>query len=210
MSQELRDDFGNFDFVNNDDRGANNLPEMFKYSPGMIGLINAVMPEIQELNNAQQDVYATINIFDAVGTQLDDIFGEILDVERGQGQTDDVYRAILLAVVPSIGGSGTITVVKSVLKSLSGADSVSMLEVFPHTILLYIFVDDFGDIADKDLIDSIMKGVKAGGIGMNIAIELNNNGFRFTEDINGGATSEGFATLTDGSDGGAFASLEKL
>lgn len=210
MSQELKDDFGNFDFVNDDDRGANNLPEMLKYSPNTVGLINAVMPEIQELNDAQQDIYATINIFEAVGTQLDDIFGEILDKEREQGQTDDEYRAILLAVIPGINGSGTITIVKSVLKSLSGADSVSMIEIFPHTILLHIFVDDFSDISDKGLIDSTMKEVKGGGITMDIAIELNNNGFFFTENVNGGATGEGFATLTDGSDGGAFASLEKL
>jgi len=208
MSAELVIDFGVFNFLTDLDRGSNILPEFLKWSPGVKGLVDAIMPEIQELHDAQSDVYSTVNIFEAVGSQLDDIFGEILDLPRELGQTDDIYRTVLLAVIPSIGGSGTIGVVKSVLRDLSEAPTVSLIEVFSHMVIMHAIVDSFGDITDKDLIDTTMNGVKGGGIKLDIGIQEIDNAFIFSEDVGGGTVDgEGFATVAAGDDGGAFARI---
>lgn len=203
----LETDFGIIDFVNDTDRGAGLLPEFLKNADNVVGLINAIIPEIQEINDAQSDVYTTINIFDAIGTQLDDIYGEILDTPRELLQSDDDYRTVLLAVAPSIGGSGTIRIIKNTLRSLAGADIVSLLEVPLHTIILHAFVDDFLDIISKTSIDDNMKLVKAGGVGMTIGVQLNSSAFIFSDDVAGGAIGEGFSEVVDGTGGGTFARI---
>jgi len=210
MSAELEDDFGEINYLTDSDRGSNILPEFLKNSPDAKGLVDVVIPEIQELHDSQSDIYSTINILEAVGTQLDDIFGELLDTPRVGSQSDADYRQVLLAVAPSIAGSGTIQVIKTTLRSLSGSSDVSLIEVPPHTILLHVFVDAFGDITDKELIDTSMNKIKGGGITMEIGIQLNSSAFVFSENVAGGAAGEGFATLIDGSDGGVFASLEVI
>lgn len=207
MSQELRDDFGDFDFVNDADRGANNLPEMLKYSPNMIGLIDAVMPEVQELNDAQQDIYATINIFEAVGLQLDNIFGEILNTEREQGQSDEDYRSVLLAFIPSVSGSGTIASVKQTARDITGQQNISLIEVFTFTLLMHIFVDAFEDVPNGQFVAATIKESKQAGVFLDIGLELNSSVFKFSDDISGGEVGEGFAESLDGSDGGTFARL---
>ncbi len=207
MSQELIDDFGDFDFVNDDDRGANNLPEMLKYSPNTVGLVNAVMPEIQELNDAQQDVFSTINIFEAVGLQLDNIFGEILDTERETGQTDGEYRSALLLVIPSVSGSGTIASVKQTARDMTEQQNVSLIEVFTFVMLMHIFVDAFEDVPNAQFVSDTIKESKQAGVYLDIGLELNDSVFRFSDDVSGGAVGEGFSENVDGTGGGTFARL---
>jgi hypothetical protein len=204
----ILDDISVISALGDEDRGSKILPELFKNSVNVPGLINAIMPEIQELHDAQSDVYSTINIFDAVGTQLDDIFGELLDTPREGSQSDDDYRAVLLAVAPSIAGSGTILVLKATLRSLAKSSNVSLQEVIPHTILMHAIVNDFGDITNKSVIDESMQKIKGGGIYLDVGIQEDGNAFIFSDDVGGGSIAgEGFATLSDGSDGGSFARL---
>lgn len=127
----LEEQFGEYDYVNDEDRGAQNLHEWIKHSPNIKALVNSVTPEIQELHDAQKDVYTNINIFDAVGTQLDDIFGTLLGLERGTGQTDEDYRQDLLSRSSILSRSGEITAMKSVYKNLSAASLVSLFEQNP-------------------------------------------------------------------------------
>ena len=53
-----------------------------------------------------------------------------------------------------------------------------------------------------------MQATRAGGVRLDIGVQLNATAFIFQSDsISGGAANTGFATLIDGSDGGNFPQL---
>jgi len=170
MSTELEETFGNFDYVNDQDRGAQNLNEWLKFSPNVKALINSITPEIQELHDAQQDVYSTINIFEAVGTQLDDIFGTLLDLERITSQTDDDYRADLLAQATILSRSGEIVVMKSVFMNLIGASSVQLFEYQPASFQMQAVVASIPSAAELAKIRESLEKAKQGGNNMNLSV----------------------------------------
>lgn len=170
MSTELETIFGEIDFVNDSDRGANNLNEWVKNSPNIIALINAVLPEIQEVHDAQQQVFANINIAEAVGTQLDDIFGTMLDLERGLSQTDDSYRLDLLAQASIISRSGEISVMKSVYKNLLSASVVSLYEFQPAAMKIEATVTTIPSASELDAIRERMVKLKQGGNNMLLSV----------------------------------------
>ena len=170
MSNELEETFGNFDYVNDQDRGAQNLNEWLKFSPNVKALINSITPEIQELHDAQQDVYSTINIFEAVGTQLDDIFGTLLDLERITSQTDDDYRADLLAQATILSRSGEIVVMKSVFMNLIGASSVQLFEYQPASFQMQAVVASIPSAAELAKIRESLEKAKQGGNNMNLSV----------------------------------------
>lgn len=170
MSAELEEKFGNFDYVNDDDRGAQNLNEWLKFSPNVRSLVNSVMPEFQEIHDAQQDIYSTINIFEAEGSQLDDIFGNLLEVEREKNQTDDDYRLILLTQASSKSRSGEIVVMKSSYKSILAASSTLLYEQNPASFSMQANVSSIPSDEELAKIRAILKDLKQGGNTMMLSI----------------------------------------
>jgi len=170
MSDELRALFPNINFVNDDDRGAGILLEWVKHSPNIVGLVQSIMPEIQELYDAQQDIFSTINIFEAVGTQLDDIFGEYLNTNRNAGQTDDSYRLDLLSAFALLTRSGEIAIMKSIYKSLLGASTVSLYEYQPAAFRLTATATTIPSDDDLPSIRATLKDAKQGGNNMTLAV----------------------------------------
>lgn len=165
----LEEQFGSRDFENDPDRGANNLLEFLKYSPNVRALINAVIPEVQEADDAMKDVYTTINLFDAVGSQLDDIFGNLLDLERETGQSDDDYRAALLAQASIIARSGEIVILKALYKNLIIASSVRLYEFKTAHFKIEATVDSIPSQTELDRIRTKLEEAKQGGNGMSLS-----------------------------------------
>lgn len=207
MSSGLEEQFGNFDYTNDQDRGANILIEFVKFSPNIKALVNSVIPEIQELHDAQKDVYSTINIFEAAGTQLDDIFGTLLNLGRTTGQTDDDYRADLLAQSTILSRSGEIAVMKSIYKNLSGASVVSLFEYQPASFKMQATATTIPTDSELDKIRSTLENAKQGGNNMQLSITASSTPFRLGEfeseqtnspngfsgsGFTGGTLSEGF------------------
>lgn len=207
MSTELEEIFGNFDYVNDQDRGAQNLNEWLKFSPNVKALINSVMPEFQELHDAQQDVYSTINIFEAIGTQLDDIFGTLLDLERITSQTDDDYRLDLLSQASIFSRSGEIIIMKSIYGNLIAASQVSLFEYQPAAFKMQATVTTIPSAAELTKIRETLVRAKQGGNNMQLSVTASLTPFRlgeFTSEqtnstngfsgsgFTGGTLSEGF------------------
>jgi len=170
MSVELEEDFGVIDFLTDEKRGADLLPEFLKYSDNIVAMIKTFIPEIQELHDAQSDFYSTLNIFEAVGSQLDDIFGNILDTDRETGQTDDSYRADLLAAVTKLAKSGDIQTMKSIFRNLSGASSVSLSEQQPASFSMTAFGVSTLTETELEKIRATLKTAKQGGNSMILAV----------------------------------------
>ncbi len=173
----LSDQFGAIDFVNDDDRGIGILVQWLKNSPNVQDIIQSIMPEIQELHDARKDVYLNINIFDAAGTQLDDIFGEILDTERSTGATDDEYRAELLAAVARLARSGEITVMKSAMRNLLGASSVQLFEYQPAAFKMQATASSVPSTSELATIRASLETTKQGGNSMQLAVTDKSNPF---------------------------------
>lgn len=172
MSAELETDFGNINFETNEGRSVDLLPEFLKDSTNIKNLILAITPEIQELYDAIQDIYATINIFEAVGDQLDDIFGNILDLERDFGQSDDDYRADLLAEASKKVRSGEIAVMKGIFKNLIGASSVNLIEYQPAQFKMEAIVSSIPSTSMLETIRATLVEAKQGGNGMELSAHV--------------------------------------
>lgn len=170
MSSELEEIFGDYDFVNDQDRGAQLLPDFLKNSDNVKNIINAIMPEIQELHDAQKDVFSIINIFEATGSQLDNIFGQILDLERNVGQSDDSYREDLLAQTSKFARSGEISVMKSIFMNLIGASTVSLFEYQAASFKMTAVAASIPTDSELASIRATLVDAKQGGNGMTLAV----------------------------------------
>lgn len=170
MSEQLREDFVIIDFLNDPERGAKLLPDFLKSAENVNGLINAIIPEIQELHDAQSDVYSTINIFEAVGLQLDNIYGEILDTPRLTGQTDDSYRADLLIAFSRLARSGEISTMKAAYKELAQTTNALLFEQNPASFSMQANVSTIPDAEGLAKIRAVLVELKQGGTTMMLSI----------------------------------------
>ncbi|MCK5613273.1 hypothetical protein KAR91_65980 [Candidatus Pacearchaeota archaeon] len=176
MSEELEQQYGIFDFQDEDSRGTGLLPEVLKNSENIKKVINIFMQMIQELHDSGKDVYSEINILESVGSQLDDIFGNILDLDREPGQSDDEYRALLLAAAPKLSQGGEIIVVKNMFRSLTGASKVTLVEYQPAMFMMIAEVDDISSV-NVAFLHEQLRQIRAAGVRMELALAQAGNAF---------------------------------
>lgn len=168
----LEEDFGIINFETDEGRGVDLLPEFLKNSENLKNLDLCVLPEIQEIHDAQSDIYTTINIFDATGDQLDDIYGEILDLEREPGQSDADYRAALLAEASKKIRSGEISVMKGIYRSLTGASQIILTEYQPAQFKMEAIVLSIPSASMQETIRTTLEQAKQGGNGMELSAHI--------------------------------------
>jgi|GEM_PF-1755729 len=85
---------------------------------------------IQDLEDANNQLLTQRNLFTAVGVQLDGL-GQILDLERKDGESDEDYRERLKFQVFINEGTGTPEEVIAVLKFLTDANKIRYIEYYP-------------------------------------------------------------------------------
>ena len=205
----LEEDFGIINFLTDEGRGTDILPEVLKGAENIKALINGVLPEIQQIHDAQSDIYQSINITNAVGVQLDDIFGQILDEPRKTGQSDDEYRLVLRAAVAMRTRAGEIDLIKGVAISLFEVPllDISLIELFSMQVLLHITVDSLTQITNEEMRVNALRRAKQAGVNLVPIQQLRTSQFVFTDNLAGGDAGKGFATLLDGSDGASFGDI---
>lgn len=196
MSEELEEQYGIIDFQNDSNRGTDLLPEVFKNSDNIKKLINIYMQMIQELHDAGKDVYSKINILEADGDQLDDIFGNILDLERELGQSDDEYRALLLATAPKLSQGGEISVLKNMYRSLTSSSKVTLIEYQPAMFIMTAEVADLSSVNVAYLQEQLGE-MKAASVRMELALGTLNNSFTFNSVGNHSEALLGFSDLNN-------------
>lgn len=207
MSQELEKQYGIFDFTDEEGRGTDLLPEVFKNSENVKKLVNIFMTMFQELHDAGKDMYSKINIFEAEGSQLDDIFGNIINVPRIFGEIDDDYRNRIIAETAQLARSGEIVVMKSVFRTLLGATAVRLFEYQPAAFRLEANVPVIPTDSQLQSIRNAMNEAKQGGNNMSLSVNDQTFPFRLGEfaspqlnspygfsgsGFTGGTLSEGF------------------
>ena len=206
MSAELEEIFGEFNYVTDEDRGAQNLHEWIKFSPNIKALVNTITPELQELHDAQKDVYSTINIFEAIGSQLDDIFGNLLDLERSSGELDAEYRTMLLARTTVLSRSGDIITMKGLYRSLVSSTNVSLIEYNPAIFIMNAQVSDPGSVNTTNVRNTLSEA-KQGGNGMTLTLSIDTTPFTFISVGDPPNPTLGFSSLSTPTVGGTLAEL---
>lgn len=171
-------------------------------------LIDIHASRIQILEDILWELLTLRAISTGSGIQLD-LLAEILDLERN-GKTDADFKAELFSSLSLKRKAGQVNVLIDTLKLLANNDNVVLIQAFPGHVIMHILVDDFTDIDDQDIIAKSMDKIKAGGINLDVGLQLNSGSFFFSDSLIGGGAGEGFATLLDGSDGGIFARMLEL
>lgn len=175
----------------------------YESSDNFNSLIKIHADRMQILEDVLNDLLTLRSVSAAEGVQVDKN-GEYYQVTR-DGDNDTDYRARQKSEVGRVQRAGQVEILLSSLRSLSDQPNVSLIQVFPATNLMHIFVDDLEDVTDQQAIKAEMDRIKAAGVNLVIGVQLNSSAFVFQSDsASGGSNNSGFATLIDGSDGGNF------
>lgn len=187
------------------DDAKNRQVWQYKGKENLDKIIEIHAERIQLLENVLYEVLTKRAISTGSGEQLDRL-GEFLDVPR-DGVSDGVYRINLSSAASKLRKAGQVEILLDTLRAVTEIDDVSLLQVFPASLLMHVFVDDFTDIENQETVNTQMQKVKAAGINLDIGLQLNSSVFRFSDSLLGGTAGEGFATTTTSEDGGTFARI---
>lgn len=167
-------------------------------------LLEIHIQRIQILEDLNSRLLVEQSLSNAVGVQLD-LFAADYDLSR-DGRSDEDFRVEIRTKLNLLRSSGQVNVLLFNLQRMVDGRQVSIRQVFPLTLLMWIFVDDFGDISSEEAgrINAAMQEIKAAGVGLEIGLQLNAPTFIVSDNPAGGPAGQGVATLLDGSDGGAF------
>ncbi len=186
------------------DQAKNRAVWQYKGKTNWDALTEVHAERIQVLEDVLEQILKERALSSSVGVQLDR-FGADYNIFR-EGQNDDDFRARINIGINLLRSSGQVNSLLVNLQRLVGTRQIAIQQIFPLTLLMWIFVDDFGEISGDQLnrINLTMQSVKAAGVGLEVGLQLIGNAFIVSDSPSGGAAGEGVATLPDGSDGGAF------
>jgi hypothetical protein len=139
-------------------------PDRYRTAANHQKLIDIFGSRFQELETQLFKILDERHLSVAVGVQLDGL-GQILDLERELGESDESYRARLVGRTGELSKSGEMENLITSFLTLSQATSVFASDFYPAGVLLVALTDiDAEDPAiDQAIIDQ-MALVKAGGI----------------------------------------------
>ncbi len=131
-------------------------------------LIDIIGARFQGLETQLFNILNERHLSVAVGVQLDGL-GEILDLSREVGETDEPYRARLVGRTGELAKSGEIESLIATFMPLTGAAFAWVAEYYPAGIMMIAHLDaDAEDPAvDLSIIEQ-MNMVKAGGIDLTL------------------------------------------
>jgi hypothetical protein len=180
MSAELERQFGIINFYNDQGYGLSLIPEFLKWSPNFTALYKILVDQVQELHEAQKKVYSTVNIFEAEGTQLDNVFGNLLNVKREIGESDDDYRSRLLAETAKLSQSGQIVVMKNLFRDLVTGSTVSLFEQQSASFSMQAETEKTFTTAQLERIRATLANAKQAGNNMILSINNSTLGISFS------------------------------
>lgn len=108
----------------------------FEEKPVIQGILKSWNTCIQDLEDVIYDLYE-INIYNAEGEQLDQLYGELFGIER-KGRTDDTYRASILSKISTFGSDGTVENLQKNLESITSSENVVIFEHYPADVHAHI------------------------------------------------------------------------
>lgn len=180
----------------------NRLLQQFKGKEGFEKILDAIVGQLQTLEDVFFDLLENRFLDTASGQQLDGI-GEIVLLDRPEGLTDTVYRTRLKVQILVLISNGEPETLIQIFKLLLGASSVHLTEISLAALQLLSDVDI--PVSDEALIFSILESAAVGGVRINQIGSFDPVG-PFVTDGNS-LFGKGFGTIIDPLIGGKFATI---
>ncbi len=171
------------------------------------GIVNALLSDLQELENAIQQVYRGCNLDTAEGVQLDRL-GRLLLVPR-DGLTDEVYRTRLRVEIAILTSNGTPEDLIAVVRAaVTPGVEFAYSESYPAGVVINVF-DSIPEFLPPELF-SFLNRARALGIRLMLIYSPEDAAHTFT--FSSGLTLEidsdrGFGDSTDAAIGGVLAGV---
>lgn len=105
------------------------VPEQYKASVNLRGMLDSLLTECDNLENAFFEIFESLNLETAVGPALD-FLGAIVGVERKLGETDEAYRERIYNI-RNLEAAPTYEGVREMLKLLTGQDHIYLFPCWP-------------------------------------------------------------------------------
>lgn len=117
--------------------GKRYVPEQYKSSERLLGIINEVLSQCNELETAFFEILNALSLEDAIGPALG-YLGEVVGVKRIPGETDEDYRVRIVTEI-QISGVPTTEALRSILRFVTGVQRIGIYPVWPAglTYVLY-------------------------------------------------------------------------
>lgn len=165
------------------------IPEQYKNSARLLGIINSILAQCDDLEIAFFEILEAISLQDAIGPALDYI-GAVVGVERIVGETDESYRTRIIAG-KSISGLPTPEALRNVIKFVTGIENVGLYPCWPAGMYFVLGGTTTADLSVLES-ESMTSGASLGRgtflrgeIGDNIGYIINeDNGMPFVIDWN--------------------------
>lgn len=173
----------------------NLLLEYFKNSPELAGIIQKFGEQADLIEDQLTILSNCFDINSSTGDQLN-MLGVLVGEPRN-GLSDSDYRLMIKFRAIMNNSEGDPEAIINCAKTLSDANKVEYIEIYPARILLHL-ID--GTVIQN--LKPLIKKVIPGGVGLDVT-NSSDNPFVFYGDPDG----EGFSSLTDPTSGGEFSSL---
>ena len=124
------------------------VPEQYKQSPKLLGLIDACLAQCDDLETAFFELMDALNLETTIGPALDYI-GAIAGVVRIPGETDDHYRE-RIKNWRRISGLPGLEALRAVLLFVSGCDRVGLYPDWPAGMYFVLNGSTPADLSDVE------------------------------------------------------------
>ena len=114
-------------------------PEQYKQSSRLLGIINAILKQCDDLEIAFFEILQALSLADAMGPALD-YLGAIVGISRNVGEDDESYR-VRIGIGRSLVGLPTPEALRRVLQFITGKERIGLFPDYPAG--LYFVVDGF-------------------------------------------------------------------
>lgn len=105
------------------------VPEQYKASVNLRGMLDSLLTECDNLEDAFFEILESLNLEIAIGPALD-FLGAIVGVERRLGETDEAYRTRIYRF-RSLKSAPTYEVVREMLELLTGQEHIGLYPDWP-------------------------------------------------------------------------------
>jgi hypothetical protein len=155
---------------------AKYIPEQYKQSARLRGVIEAVQGQFDDLEDAFMEIYQALDPREAIGVALDYI-GAIVGVDREPAEDDESYRVRITTRSFLDAGLTAPEAVRAIIKYITGTRSVCL---FPDWPAAMYYVIDGGTSADLSALENeIMTSGASLTRGTFLVGELEGEGYEF-------------------------------
>lgn len=133
-------------------------PEQYKQSSRLLGIINAILKQCDDLEIAFFEILQALSLADAMGPALD-YLGAIVGISRSVGEDDSTYRTRIVAG-RALSGLPTPEALRRVMQFITGCKDIGLYPCWPAG--MYFVVYGQTQILPNNINDYYTSGVDIG------------------------------------------------